>query len=168
MKKILSIVICAIICICSYGQIYNQIVYLDKYDDVVLKEDIKTIIEKTDSTFIIDTKGKTPEKYYILNYADYNSLGSKDEIVNLTGNVYGYQESWCVIKSENLKDYMYVLYKVYDKELPTEYLQKYWLFITHRVITTQYTHTYQGEYFWIEDEFNTQLGKDINRIIYVK
>ena len=47
-------------------------------------------------------------------------------------------------------------------------LGKYYLFIVHRVVTTQYTHEYKSEYFWVKDEINTKLGKDINRIVYMK
>ena len=44
-----------------------------------------------------------------------------------------------------------------------------WLFIVHRTITTQYTGTYLDEIFWVKDEDSDgKLGKDINRIIYLK
>lgn len=178
MKKILVLIL-GLIPFFGYGQIYSSTRYLDKYDDLVSEKNEKTLIEKTDSTFIIDTKGKTPKVYFILNYAKYNSAGDKDNIVNLINDIYGYQESWCVIRNEDKDDYIKACAEWYNKnadkiksgeetgDLPDE-ITKYWLFVVHRVVTTQYTHTYESEYFWIEDVASTKLGKNINRIIYIK
>ena len=187
MKKVLVLIL-GLIPFFGYGQIYSSTMYFDKYDDLVSEKNEKTLIEKTDSTFIIDTKGKTPKVYYIINYAEYNSAGDKDNIVNLTANVYGYQESWCVIKNEDKDAYIKACIEWYNKTADkikpgeeiskenvdkykgdlTNELSKYWLFVVHRVITTQYSHTYESEYFWIQDETSTKLGENINRIIYKK
>ena len=45
---------------------------------------------------------------------------------------------------------------------------KYALIVVHRVIKTQYTHDFVSELFWIQDENHTHLGKDIDRIIYIR
>lgn len=176
MKKVLVLIL-GLIPFFGYGQIYSSTIYLDKYDDLVSEKNEKTLIEKTDSTFIIDTKGKTPKVYFIL--AKYDSVGDKDNIVNLIDDIYGYQESWYVIRNEDKDDYIKTCTEWYNKnadkiksgeetsDLPDE-ITKYWLFVVHRVVTTQYTYTYESEYFWIQDEASTKLGKNINRIIYIK
>lgn len=176
MKKFFIILILSFIPFFLNAQIYTSIKYLDKFDDEIkIEKNIKTIVEKTDSTFIVETKGKTPKVYFILNYAKYNSAGDKDNIVNLINDIYGYQESWRVIRNEDKDDYIKACAEYVDKIKSGEEtsnlldeIAKYWLFVVHRVVTTQYTHTYESEYFWIEDEVNTKLGKDVNRIIYIK
>lgn len=185
MKRFLTILILSFITLFANAQVYTSIKYLDKFDDEVKVENIKTIVEKTDSTFIVETKGKDPVTYYILNVLEYT--GNKDNIVNLVANVYGYQTCWCVVRSDMAEDYGETYYNVLisclkirnseeltdsEKEklqkLELSKLEKYYLFITHRVIVSQYSHTYETEYFWVQDETNTRLGKDINRIIYIK
>lgn len=181
MKKILIFVLC-LLPLFSYGQVYSSIMYFDKFDDLTKEEKVKTLVTQTDSTFVIETKGRTPQIYYIVNYAPYNSMGSKEDVVNLTGNIYGYQDCWCIIKEEDVETYKNEYIKWFNKrkEVQTEEekvdadggltnnLSKYWLFAVHRVITTQYSHTYQTEYFWLQDENSVLLGKDIVRIIYTK
>lgn len=188
MKKVLIFILCLILSIQSFGQVvYNGISYLDRFNDAIKVESVKTIIEKTDSTFVIETKGKAPVTYYILNVLDAGCDGDKDNIVNLVGDVYGYQTCWCIVRKDMINDYIKDYNEVYkntltikivttltdeekDRQINNELskLNKYYLFAIHRVITTQYSHTYKTEYFWIEDELNTKLGNDINRIVYSK
>ena len=187
MKKILVFILGLFVWVFSYGQIYTSVKYLDKFDDVVKEQTIKTIVEKTDSTFTIETKGKPANTYYILNILEYGCAGDKDNIVNLVANVYGYQTCWCVVRSDMIDEYAELYFDVIkncliislNEELTDDEkealknsefskLEKYYLFITHRVITSQYTHEYKSEYFWIQDEMNTKLGKDISRIVYVR
>ena len=156
-----------------FGQIFSSIQYLDKFDDCVKTEKIKTLITKTDSTFIIEEKGRKPTEYWILNYSDYASMGSKDSLVDLTNrNVYGYQNTWCVIKMSDKDEY----YKLWTKVLTQgnsvyEFkndLSKYWLFIVHRVISKySFEFEFEDEFFWIYNESkDNKLGKDIERIVY--
>lgn len=43
----------------------------------------------------------------------------------------------------------------------------YFIFATHRTITTQFTGTYITDLFWLEDfSSDGKLGKGVNRIIY--
>ena len=151
MKKFLIIILSLLFGFQLFGQsrIYSKIKYLDKFNDEIKIENIKTIVERTDSTFIVETKSKNPVIYYILNILD--CAGDKDNIVNLVANVYGYQTCWCVVRSDMIDGYAETYFNA-----------------SHRVIVSQYSHTYESEYFWIEDETNTKLGKDINRIIYIK
>ena len=142
----------------SNAQIYTTVKYLDKFDDVVKEQTIKTIIEKTDTTFIIETKGKEPVEYVIVVNNILNSVGSEDETVNLFDNIYGYQESWFVMTRNDFNRWR-------DEGI---YQPDNFLTVVHRVIKTQYTHEYKSELFWIQDENHTHLGKDVDRIIYRK
>lgn len=171
MKKQLFALIFLLIGFSCNAQIYKSIVYYDKFDDVVKKELRKTLITKTDSTFIVEEKGKEPVVYYIMNAVSEGTKGSKDEIVNLVNNVYGYEETWCVVRSDMIENYREVFHNCYldNSKANWNNLMSYWLFIVHRTITTQYTGTYLDEMFWVRDELSDgKLGKDVNRIIYLR
>lgn len=177
MKKIIISLICVILSQMSYAQIFTKIRYFDKFDDTLKEETIKTLITKTDSTFIIEEKGRKPQEYFILNKADYNTLGSRDSIVDLTGyNTYGYQNCWCVIKMSDKEEYFRNYIKILrDENLPSkeeshELFGKYWLFIVHRVISRYSSEfEYDREYFWIENELDdNKLGRNVQRIIYTR
>lgn len=172
MKKNLFTFLFALIGLSSNAQIYKSIKYYDKFDDEIKVEQRKTLITKTDSsTFVVEEKGKKAVEYYILNVVSEATKGSKDEPVNLIASVYGYEECWCVVRSDMLNDYLEAsrAYSIDSSKSNMDKLQHYWLFVVHRTITTQYTGTYLDELFWIQDELSDgKLGKDINRIIYLK
>ena len=90
MKKFLFLILTVLVTVAADAQIFTQKEIRDKFDDVVLERDIKTLIAKNDTTFIIEEKGKEPVTYKIL--FEHESMGSKDNIVQLVGNVYGYEE----------------------------------------------------------------------------
>ena len=170
MKKIISTIVLCITVLTTNAQLFTSIRHYDKFDDVVKEETHKTIITKTDSTFVIEEKGRTPKVYYIINYASYLKMGDKDDIVNLTNNVYGYQEGWCVIKNVDKEKYFADAKKVFEGEYKAEYLGKYWLFLVHRVISRyKYSFYHDGEYIWIENDTpeDNRLGPNVNRIIYL-
>lgn len=170
MKKILFTLLFGLIGLVSNAQqVYSKILYMDKFDDVIKTENIKTLISKTDSTFLFEEKGRKPIEYWIVNYAAYNSEGDKDNIVDLTGhNVYGYQDCWCVIKMSDKNAYDNDYVKVILEEEPIDILEKYWLFITHRVISMySFEFYYDREYTWITNELNdNKLGNNVNRIVF--
>ena len=172
MKKHLFIFLFACIGIACNAQIYTTIKYYDKFDDEVKTERHKTLITRTDSTFIVEEKGRKPVVYYILNPVKEGTKGSKEEIVNLINNVYGYEETWCVVRSDMMPKYREAMEKLfvdYSEDKIMKLIAPLWLFIVHRTITTQYTGTYLDEIFWVKDEDSDgKLGKDINRIIYLK
>lgn len=159
MKKIFIILILSFMTFFLDAQIYTSIIYLDKFDDEIKVENVKTIVEKTGSTFVVETKGKEPVEYVCVMNNVLNSAGSDDETVNLLDNVYGFQESWYVMTRDDFNKW---------KDVGTLSAGQFLLTIVHRVIKSQYTHEYKSEYFWIHDETNTKLGKDINRIVYIK
>ncbi len=143
----------------SYAQLFDHKKVLDKFDDVISDKRQKTWFSLTDSTIVIEEKGKKPVTYIIQNYADYNSMGSKTNPVNLIQRVYGYQDCWCVVHIDEIekytKAYLACLFEE-DKEKRNEMIDKmvdkYCWFITHRVITNQYTKEYENEYFWISQD----------------
>lgn len=151
-------------------KIYSKINYYDKFDDVLKSEQRKTLVKKTDSTFIIEEKGKDPIVYYILNPVEEGTIGSKDNIVNLVGNVYGYETSWCVVRYDLLQEYneSYLKYVISGSDEDLLTLQHFWIFIVHRTITTQFSGTYLDDLIWLSDEQNdNKLGKNVSRIIYL-
>ena len=142
---------------------------LDKFDDVLLERNQKTIVTKTDSTFVIEEKGKEPVTYVISEFVSDFTVGNKDNIVNLVENLYGYEECWVVILESEFENYLKE-YNIYINEADKDKLQKnidylfnkYIYHITRRVVTTQYTHHILGQLIWI------QKGESNGRTIYSK
>ena len=171
MKKLNVLLVLLMMSVTSNCQIFTSIRYLDKFSDIVKSRDVKTLITKTDSTFIIEEKGRKPVEYFIINYADFASKGDKDNIVDITGtNVYGYQECWCVVEMKDKEEYFHQHEKAFKGEIEPNELQKYWLFIIHRVISKySFEFTYSNEFIWVQnEEDDDRLGKDVKRIIYTK
>lgn len=171
MKKILFVLLFAIMAVGIDAQIYSRIEYRDKFDVNIKVENTKVLITKTDSTFTIEKRGFKPTTYYILNELSDYTIGDRNNIVDLTGtSAYGYQETWCVIRVEDIENYRKDYLKYICNEAGIEIISKYYLFVIHRVISKySFIFEYKSEYFWIEDESNTdKLGKSINRIIYCK
>lgn len=169
MKKIIFTILFSLSGFISYAQIYTKVEILDKFDDVIKTEQRKTLVTFTDSTIIVEEKGKKPAVYCILNEIAGGKLGSKEDVVNLVGNVYGYQNVWCVVREDMMEKYheVYRCFLLDGTDDNLKKVQHFWLFATHRTITTQYAHSYLGELFWVTDEDNEdKLGKGVNRIIY--
>lgn len=168
MKRIILLFLMGI-ALCANAQIFTHKRVLDKFDDVITDIDQKTLIEKTDSTFIVEEKGKEPVTFVIESFAQYNSMGDKDNIVNLVDNVYGYQECWCVILASEYEEYFKVYLSCIAEADETKRMKdiekmvdKYCYYITRRVVTTQYTHQYLSEHVWV------QKGDKNGRTIYSK
>ena len=169
MKKFVIFFCFLLFALISNAQIFTEVKYLDKFDDVIKTVQKKTLVSLTDSTIIVEENGKKPVVYYILNPVPDATQGSKDEVVNLVGDVYGYQEAWCVVREDMIADYRKVEVECFRNQTKEnmEKIQHYWIFAIHRTITTQYTQTYLNEYFWFSDESNDdKLGKSVNRIVY--
>ena len=103
MKKFLILILTTLVFAVADAQIFTQKEIRDKFDDVVSKREIKTLITKNDTAIIIEEKGKEAVTFKILNEIGFN--GNKDNIVQLVGNVYGYEKSWGVILEKDFKDY---------------------------------------------------------------
>ena len=170
MKKFLILILTALVTVAADAQIFTYKVIRDKFDDVVSECEIKTLITKNDTTFIIEEKGNEPVTYKIL-FED-ESMGSEDNIVQLVGNVYGYQESWGVILEKDFKDCLLDISALSNEEddskrndLRSKLIEKYCNFITHRVVTDQFGTELLSEHYWIEKAY--QNG-NYERTIYSK
>ena len=138
MKKCLLVLFLVLTGLSSNAQVYKSIKYYDKFDDEINLVQRKTLITKTDSSTFV-----IEEK-------------GKEPVEYFIHMVNDYFEASRAYSQESTKTNL-------DK------LQHFWLFIVHRTITTQYTGAYLDELFWIQDELSDgKLGKDINRIIYLK
>lgn len=165
--KNLIVILLSMLCINANAQIFNNKEVLDKFDDVISQQNVKTLIQKNDTEFIIEEKGKQPIIYKIINFATYNSFGDKNNIVNIINNVYGYQECWFVVLEKDYENYNNELFIIYNEpdetkrlSMITETLNKYGYYITHRVVTTEYTHSFIDEFIWV------QKGDNNGRTIY--
>lgn len=59
MKKLIAVTIVLMCALTASAQgIYTSVHKYDKFDDIVWEKEIKTLITKTDSTIIIETKGR--------------------------------------------------------------------------------------------------------------
>lgn len=172
MKKFLILILTALVTVVAHAQIFTHKVVKDKFDDVISQCDIKTFITKNDTTFIIEEKGNEPVTYKILNELEFK--GSKDNIVQLVGNVYGYEEYWCVILEKDIKDYLLDISALCNEEddskrhdLISKLVEKYCNFITHRVVTDQFGTKLLYEFCWIEKaSMNGNNERTIYSIIY--
>lgn len=177
-RTVFFAIICVVSAICSAQGIYRTVMKYDKFDDVVWQKNVKTLITKTDTTFVVETKGQKPVEYY---YADTFMraihTGSKDSLVNLTQDVWGFEDEYLVLTAkdmEELRDYAWEQVKdlpdslIFEAKLQflasLKLLENYSKYpkITVRTIS-RYAHyyEYERELFWIK--FN-----DGSRIIYVK
>ena len=151
MKKFLILILTALLTVAADAQIFTHKMIKDKFDDVVSEREIKTLVTKNDTAFIIEEKGNKPVTYKILNENESMSMGSKDNIVQLVGNVYGYDKTWEVALENGIKKYL---------------LGEYIYFIIHRVTTNKYGTELLGEFYWIVKVSKNGYERTIYSIIY--
>ena len=170
MKKFLILILTTLVFAVADAQIFTQKTIRDKFDDIVSEREIKTLITKNDTAFIIEEKGNESVTFKILNELEFK--GSKDNIVQLVGNVYGYEECWCVILEKDIKDYFLDYFAILNEtddskrhDLISKLVEKYCNFITHRVVTDKYGLQLLNEYYWI---VKPSFNGDNERTIYSK
>ena len=170
MKKFLILILTTLVFAVADAQIFTQKEIRDKFNDVVSKREIKTLITKNDTAFIIEEKGKKPVTYLILS--EIESMGSKDNIVQLVGNVYGYEKQWVVILEKDVKDYFLDISTLSNEEddskrndLRSKLIEKYSYYITHRVVTDKYGTELDCEFYWIQ---KASFNGNNERTIYSK
>lgn len=170
MKKFLILILTTLVFAVADAQIFTQKTIRNKFDDVVSKREIKTLITKNDTAFIIEEKGKKPVTFKIL--FEFDSKGSEDNIVHLVNNVYGYQEAWWVILEKDIKDYLLDISALSNEEdgskrdaLRRKLIEKYYYCITHRVVTDEYGLRFLFEHYWIE---KPSFNGNNERTIYSK
>ena len=137
MKRISLLFAFVFITLFAKGQVYSKIQKLDKFEDVIDEQNVKTLFSLESSLITVETKGQKP-KYYSIIKQEEN--GRADSVVNLVNDVYGYQTVYycreLVINDD--KSASMDLYKI--------------LVIIHRTVTTQYTQTYKTDLWWIYDD----------------
>lgn len=98
----------AFMAVAMYAQnkwLYSQVKKLDKFDDVVWQKQVKTLVTKTDSTIIVETKGQKPVEYrYVDSFIWAEHYGRQDSIINLTKDVYGYESQYFAVTKEAIND----------------------------------------------------------------
>lgn len=80
----------------SNAVVFSSYEDVDRFDDPVRTKNVKTLINVTDSTIVIETKGSKIQVLYRLDYylpAENTIIftGDSENIVNLLKDVYGYQ-----------------------------------------------------------------------------
>ena len=154
MKKFLILFLTTLVTVAADAQIFTYKMIKDKFDDVVSECEIKTLITKNDTAFIIEEKGNEPVTYKIL-FED-ESMGSKDDIVRIVDNVYGYEKTWGVILEKDFKDCLLDISALSNEgddskrnDLRSKLIEKYCNFITHRVVTDEFGTKLLSEHYWI-------------------
>ena len=179
MKKFITTSLIAFWALAMSAQgIYTRVKKYDKFDDVIYEKTIKTLITKTYDKIIFETKGSKPVEYYYEEdswFADH--IGSRDSVVNLVNDVYGYEDRYSVFPKETI-DVVKKIVSEKAKNTPDSLLtddriaamQKWELFrripnapeVVFRTISeTSYDFMYDTDLVWIK-------FKDGSRIIYSK
>lgn len=98
MKKALLILSMLVISIMANAQgVYTSVTKMDKFDDVVWKKQVKTLISVTDTTIVIETKGQKAEEYHFFD--DFVArTGSREKPANIIDDIYGYETQYLTIK----------------------------------------------------------------------
>ena len=135
MKKILFTLLLSIVTLTGNAQqIYSTIKHLDKFDDVVKTENIKTriTIHKLDSTewfgvsdlsiIEIETKGKEPVKYVSIYKT---SFGDEENIKEITNGLYGYQTRYFCVNPGLLQNDFWAIEEVIDSLYSDPFYSKY-------------------------------------------
>ncbi len=174
MKKFLILILTALVTVVAHAQIFTKKEIKDKFDDVVSGCEIKTLVEINDTAIIIEEKGNEPVTYIIdkLHTTKYTNKGSKDNIVHLVDNVYGYQENWWVVLEKDIEDFLLYKSALCDEEdaskiddLISKLIEEYYYLITHCVVTDKYGTKLLYEYYCIEKVSKKVINE---RTIYSK
>lgn len=138
-RNLLTMLLCLSSLFSTAQSVFTKIIHLDRFDDVLSEKDVKTLITKTDSAFIVETKGQDPVEYWYVDSPSFTThIGSKDSLVNIAADLYGYEERY------------------------TAFAKRDWVTITIRTISKyKFTFEYKTDLFWIK-------FPDGSRYIYVK
>lgn len=104
-RKLLAAALCLLPLFSMAQNIFTKFEHLDRFDDVITSKQVKTLITKTDSTFVVETKG---QKTVVYRYNDNpllaTHIGRRDSLVNLVGNVYGYEDRYRAATEEIINE----------------------------------------------------------------
>ena len=104
MKKI-TLIIALMISLCANAQmVFTDKIQTDEYEDIISYEEQRTLIEMTDSSFIIKEKGKWLYSEYII--VGQETRGSKNNVIELNDlGTYGYEYLFAVIEKSKIRNY---------------------------------------------------------------
>lgn len=145
------------------AQIYSNKMVLDKFDDIISNQQIKTLVQwiTVDSIPVpvlsIQEKGKTPTLYVRFDNSEQH-LGNEENLTTFASDIYGFQTSWLVIELNAFKKAIKT-----NSEEEKEYIRNNFVFkVVHRTISlTKFSFNYDTQLFWIQPAF-----KDDYRILY--
>lgn len=100
-RNLLAAALCLLPLVSMAQNVFDKFEHLDRFDDVITSKQVKTLITKTDSTFVVETKGQKPVVYgYVDNPLMATHLGRRDSLVNLVADVYGYEDEYFAVTEE--------------------------------------------------------------------
>lgn len=100
-RNLLAATLCLLPLVSMAQNVFSKFEHLDKFDDVIISKQVKTLITKTDSTFVVETKGQKPVVYrYVDNPLMATHLGRRDSIANLVADVYGYEDKYFAVTED--------------------------------------------------------------------
>lgn len=175
--KLFVFIVFNFVCVASFAQgIYTKVTKYDKFDDVEWSKTIKTLITKTDSTIVIETKGSKPETYkYTDNHLIATHVGSRDSLVNIVADIWGYYSEYIVYSEKDVEEMTPMINQIqsvsqdsvslsnlFDLSLKLLKRMEKCPVITFRTISrSRYSFEYFTDIVWIKLE-------DGSRIIYTK
>lgn len=161
MKKILFTLLLSITSFVCNAQIYSKIEYYDKFDDCIRKENVKTIvnIDEDNEIITVETKGRKPIEYIVV---EFEENGRKDSVVNLVGNIYGYEGHWYCIEEKDT-----INWKFENRKKITELMLKHNKNLdAEKIIEADSVHWYMSLNDWVDfNIFMTYENKYIKEIV---
>lgn len=177
MKKFITTSLIAFWALAMSAQgIYTRVKKYDKFDDVIYEKTIKTLVTKTYDKIIFETKGSKPVEYYYFDSRLFAAhIGSRDSLVNLVNDIYGYEDRYNVFPTDTME---VVRNSVYEQttnvsdSLLADSIVLQTIELIHRVDNvpevvfrtiskTSYSFMYDTDLVWIR-------FKDGSRIVYSK
>lgn len=114
-KLIMTAIVLMCTLVISAQNIFTNVAKFDKFDDIVWTKQIKTIISKSYSTIVVETKGQKPTEYEYLNEPLFaTQTGSREDLVNLVNDIYGYESSYCLFPKGTIEK----TYETIKSEIP--------------------------------------------------
>lgn len=179
MKKFITTSLIAFWALAMSAQgLYTRVKKYDKFDDVIYEKTIKTLITKTDDKIIFETKGSKPVEYYYSEnswFADH--IGSRESVVNLVNDVYGYEDRYNVFPKDTI-DVVKKIVSEKAKNTPDSLLTDYYIATMHNwelfcriqnVPEVVFRTTSKNSYIFMYDTDLVWIKfKDGSRIIYSK
>lgn len=114
MKKFITASLIAFwaLAISAQGRLYTKVIKYDKFDDVIYAKEIKTLVTKTYDKIIFETKGSKPVEYCYFDMPLLTfHIGSRDSVVNLVNDIYGYEDRYNVFPKDTVEVVKNIVYE---------------------------------------------------------